>query len=738
MSVTLQEKGSQKKALKLKELVELRDKLTEETGHYYGIKELKLKNSDPVKYERFYSRIHAAVLAAREVARYVTASPGSREMGESLWTLTTPEGDTLAISLGFFSHLNSSRVAIRFMAENNYDENPGINDGDVFVTDDGKTGGAPHPGDTYTYVPIVVEGEIVGWAMSVNHIMEAGAPVAGSWPGFAVDTFMDGFVVPPMKTGENLRQFTWWEQLWKQRTRAGTLNNLDDKMRLAGCAMIHKAVHEIIEEFGLDYYKQAIREIIEESRLQILQNIRTLMVPGRYTSVAFRAVKYKGLQKLWAHADKDMLIHIRQRLEVDEEGGVIADFTGTSRWDYHAFNGYPGGADVAFYLAMINQFAHNTKPTGAIAYVAKAHYPEGSIYNPENSFASFSNIWAQAMAMNALGFNAINRALFARGYLEEAFTADGNWEGIQGAGVLEDGTPYGFTNFESVGGAAMGAFCFRDGQPVAWAEWTQLPNIGNAEEFEYLIPPLYYIGRKLLPGFCGHGKYRGGIGDSSVHWIKNPGKQLGISRGGSQVAATTFVALGMNGGYPAPSAFHVSARGTNTNDLVKQGIALPRDASEVLEYAEKGILKAENLDVWKFDMPEQSFQDGDLLADAAGASGGWGDPIERDPRSVLEDVVYGWVDREFAQGLYGVVLKENESGSLEVDEEATQNLRRKMREERRQIAKPAFEWWQEERKRVASGDFIDAVRNMYESSMSFQAFRDEMVNFWQLPNDFSW
>ncbi|OAO84340.1 Acetone carboxylase alpha subunit / N-methylhydantoinase B [Parageobacillus thermoglucosidasius] len=194
----------------------------------------------------------------------------------------------------------------------------------------------------------------------------------------------------------------------------------------------------------------------------------------------------------------------------------------------------------------------------------------------------------------------------------------------------------------------------------------------------------------------------------------------------------------MNGGYPAPSAFHVSARGTNTNDLIKQGIALPRDASEVLEYVAKGVLKAENLDVWKFDMPEQSFQDGDLLADAAGASGGWGDPIERDPRSVLEDVVYGWVDREFAQGLYGVVLKENASDSLEVDEEATQNLRRKMREERRQFAKPAFEWWQEERKRVANGDFIDAVRNMYESSISFQSFRDEMINFWQLPNDFSW
>ena len=31
------------------------------------------------------------------------------------------------------------------------------------------------------------------------------------------------------------------------------MNILDDKMRLAGCAMIHEAAHKIVEEFGIDY-----------------------------------------------------------------------------------------------------------------------------------------------------------------------------------------------------------------------------------------------------------------------------------------------------------------------------------------------------------------------------------------------------------------------------------------------------------------------------------------------------
>ena len=125
-------------------LIEERDRLTAETGHYFGVTELSLKESDPILYERFYSRLHAIMIAAYEVSRYVTASPGSREMGEVLWCLLTPEGDSLAISPGFFSHGPASgRICMRFMADHGYDANPGIRDGDVFVTDDGDAAGAP-------------------------------------------------------------------------------------------------------------------------------------------------------------------------------------------------------------------------------------------------------------------------------------------------------------------------------------------------------------------------------------------------------------------------------------------------------------------------------------------------------------------------------------------------------------------------------------------------------------------
>ncbi len=271
-------------------------------------------------------------MAAREVARFVAASPGGREMGEAVWALATAEGDSIALSEGFVAHSAAFPVAIRFMVEHGYEENPGFHDGDVYVSDDGYTCGAPHPGDTYTYVPIVIDGEVIAWACAINHIMEVGAPQAGSWAMFCVDTYMDGFVCPPTRTGENLRQYAWWDEMWKRRTRAGTMNILDDKMRLAGAGMILRSVHEVVAEFGVEYFKQAAREVIEETRRVVMDNIRNWMVPGTYEQCGFRVCRFKGLQKLWARADVDTVIHMHMSTSIDARGRILNDMEGSSRW----------------------------------------------------------------------------------------------------------------------------------------------------------------------------------------------------------------------------------------------------------------------------------------------------------------------------------------------------------------------------------------------------------------------
>jgi N-methylhydantoinase B len=78
-------------------------------------------------------------------------------------------------------------------------------------------------------------------------------------------------------------------------------------------------------------------------------------------------------------------------------------------------------------------------------------------------------------------------------------------------------------------------------------------------------------------------------------------------------------------------------------------------------------------------------QEGDVLALRTTGGGGWGDPLEREPASVLLDVLQGKVSSRSARDDYGVVLT-GEGDALELDEPATETLRDELRSTR-----PPFE-----------------------------------------------
>ncbi|MCA8897036.1 MAG: hypothetical protein KDA48_17385, partial [Amphiplicatus sp.] len=59
-----------------------------------------------------------------------------------------------------------------------------------------------------------------------------------------------------------------------------------------------------------------------------------------------------------------------------------------------------------------------------------------------------------------------------------------------------------------------------------------------------------------------------------------------------------------------------------------------------------------------------------VLATSCGG-GGYGSPLERDPERVRKDVAEGWISRDRAEAIYGVVI--NEDG--EIAEAATRARR---------------------------------------------------------------
>jgi N-methylhydantoinase B len=71
---------------------------------------------------------------------------------------------------------------------------------------------------------------------------------------------------------------------------------------------------------------------------------------------------------------------------------------------------------------------------------------------------------------------------------------------------------------------------------------------------------------------------------------------------------------------------------------------------------------------------------GDRLRYRFGGGGGWGDPLERDPEAVLDDVWDEYVSIGAARDEYGVVITGSLADmTLALDADATEQLRHEMR-----------------------------------------------------------
>ena len=96
----------------LKEMRAEIDQITQETGHYAGLKELVLKEQDPIRFEKIFAKLRGGLVHARETAKRVAASPIVEQEGELCFTLYTPEGDSVVTSTGIIIHVGTMGAAI--------------------------------------------------------------------------------------------------------------------------------------------------------------------------------------------------------------------------------------------------------------------------------------------------------------------------------------------------------------------------------------------------------------------------------------------------------------------------------------------------------------------------------------------------------------------------------------------------------------------------------------------------
>jgi N-methylhydantoinase B len=84
---------------------------------------------------------------------------------------------------------------------------------------------------------------------------------------------------------------------------------------------------------------------------------------------------------------------------------------------------------------------------------------------------------------------------------------------------------------------------------------------------------------------------------------------------------------------------------------------------------------------------------GDHIYYTSSGGGGFGNPLERDPQLVLDDVMDEWLTLEAAKKYYGVVIEEIDAEACDyrINEEATAKAREELRKEGFPEGRGAFE-----------------------------------------------
>jgi N-methylhydantoinase B/oxoprolinase/acetone carboxylase alpha subunit len=156
---------------------------------------------------------------------------------------------------------------------------------------------------------------------------------------------------------------------------------------------------------------------------------------------------------------------------------------------------------------------------------------------------------------------------------------------------------------------------------------------------------------------------------------------------------------------------------------------------------ERLVTGRRDFDQHTLTLPEL-MQQGDLYVCVYHGGDGLGDPLDRKPEHLEEDLDGGFLLPRFVESVYGAVAACDEEGRWSVDRKATEKRRAEAREQRRAKAVPVREWMAGQRERILAhangeGDFGPHIQRMYAESMRLsERWAAEFRQFWGLPEDF--
>ncbi|EFK11757.1 hydantoinase B/oxoprolinase [delta proteobacterium NaphS2] len=612
---------------------------------------------DPVTYEVVRNKIHAISEDQRLTLVRMSGSPIITDAFDFNNGLFLPEtGDSLEIGLRFTPHADSLASLVRSISTH-CAEDPGFEEGDQFFCNDPWMG-LIHQSDIAVAMPIFYKGELILWSAVTAHQIDIGGPEVGSWNAKATDVYQEAVPMPPFKFVEkgHLRRDLW--KLLMAHTRFPFLTGLDIKAFIGANNIAAERVVKMVERYGLDTTRAIFDEILKDTERKLKE--RLLEIPdGKYRSRTY--YDHDGLEnKLY----KTMLTVTKKRDK------LIFDFSGTSKQAPALINNTEASTRGAVGAAVVGSFCWDIPWTGGIYKCIEVIAPEGTTVNVTFPGGTGAAPTSQQFVSTACTIFALSNMLSCVDkYNRKEIQTPGNhsWMTINMGGMNQYGEPFG-TMLSDVGAGGEGPWPSRDGAAAHYLIGIPTMQITDVELNENVFPMLYLY-RRITPDSQGPGKYKGGEPGGFAFKLHDTDSCGAVLIGQGVQAPQRGIFGGTPGGCPTISIL----RDSDVEEKLSAG-KMPFDIDELQGKKEVYDSKPGGLMINKGDVLKSTWQ----------TSGGYGDPLERNPELVVKDIISERLSSEWAKKMYGVIIDRK---TMEVDVSRTEMERKRMLEKRLSFSK---------------------------------------------------
>lgn len=489
-----------------------------------------------------------------------------------------------------------------------------MREGDVFYHNDVylSEGSIGHLPDLTTTVPVFHEGRVVAFVQAFGHHDDIGGMVPGSMPAHATSAFQEGLMIPPVRLfSEGRRNDDLYRVIVRNsRTPESFAGDLDSEV--AACQMGAKRLRKLFERYGADTVDACFDALVRRCADTFRREILPAIPNGTYEFEDY--IEHDGVEA--------PRLHVLRMTMTKTPDKIVCDLAGTgpqARGPINHAGDYSGGLFLRKWMACILRNLADSPERAAeldinegVCEVLELRFPaKGTLVTPE--FPAPTNA-RSFLILRLLGVFAGCLAQAVGGRMPADQETIRYW-GIHGT----DAGGRWYLLREVLGGGSGGRH-YSDGSDAIHI----VPDSKNLPaEFAETRFPVIIEQLALATDSGGPGRRRGGLGYD---------KRIRLLRDAWFVSTADRARLGCYG-------------------LAGGMAGLPYEAS-----VDGSPLPGMNDDVF---MPA-----GTLLRMRTTGGGGWGDPYEREPELVLQDVIRGLVSVESAERDYGVVVREGRIAEL--------------------------------------------------------------------------